>query len=138
MLPEDKLIARLMTVYGEPRTDDPDAFLAEYRKALAGYSAEVLAKAGDEIIKGAVYWPRPAEAIATARRVAAELERMRPKPVPKADPEGDATPADLEASRRRIRALLAETRAVLAMSEPPQRSPRILSPTSQRMTGDRE
>lgn len=67
----DRFIRRMMTVYGEPRTDDPAGFLMEYQKALGGYSDEILERAGDEVIRTiGPFWPKPAEAVKIARNVA--------------------------------------------------------------------
>lgn len=78
MTPVDKMIARFMAVYGEPRTTDPEMFLAEYRKALTPYSAEILEAATDRLILSSAFWPKPAEAIAEAQRVIALAPKSRP------------------------------------------------------------
>ena len=72
----DRFIRRMMTVYGEPRTDDPAGFLMEYQKALGGYSDHILERAGDEVIRTiGPFWPKPAEAVKIARNVADSVWR---------------------------------------------------------------
>lgn len=71
----DDIIARLMAMFGEPKTIDPDLFLAEYAKAIKGWDVDVMSKAADEAIKECVYWPKPAELIKRAERIAADMYR---------------------------------------------------------------
>jgi hypothetical protein len=73
----DNLLSRLMTVYGDPKTDDLEGFIREYRRALAGYSDKVLDKATDKIIDSSLFWPRPAEVKAIAYGVAASIAPAR-------------------------------------------------------------
>lgn len=69
----DNLLSRLMTVFGDPKTDDLEGFIREYRRTLAGYSDKVLEKATDKIIDTSLFWPRPAEVKAIAYAVAASM-----------------------------------------------------------------
>lgn len=73
MEPIDHLILRLDTIWGSPKTDNPDLFLAEYRRALKGYAAAVLQETGNRIIDTATFWPRPAELREIADAVAVAL-----------------------------------------------------------------
>jgi hypothetical protein len=61
MTPEHMATHRLMTIFGEPKTPDPALFLAEFVKAIKGYSPAVLDEAVNRIIKANVFWPKPAE-----------------------------------------------------------------------------
>lgn len=80
MKPEAMLIRRLVAVFGEPKTDDPELYLAEFERALTGWSAEILQLAGDKVINESVFWPKPAEVIGVARVVAGDLARKNSKP----------------------------------------------------------
>lgn len=72
----DRLISRLMTVYGEPKTDDPTGFLMEYQKALGGYPDEILDRTGDVVIRTiGPFWPKPAESVKIAAEIANEIWR---------------------------------------------------------------
>ena len=73
----EHLIGRLMAVFGEPRTDDPATFLAEYRRTLIFYDASVLEKTADRVIDDAQFWPRPSEVRKTAANIAAAISASR-------------------------------------------------------------
>lgn len=77
MTPQDKIVSRLTAVFGEPRSENPELFVEEFVKALEPYSAEVLERAGDEIIRSATFWPKPNEIRTLADRHAAAL--FKPK-----------------------------------------------------------
>jgi hypothetical protein len=73
MEPIDNFIARLGILFGEPKTENPKAFLNEYRAALDGYSERILILAGDRVRNTLRFWPRPAEIREIADAVAVEL-----------------------------------------------------------------
>jgi len=77
MKPEDQLIDRLLTVFGEPKVDNPDGYLAEFAKALRGYDAETLEAAGDAVIRKCKFWPRPAEVQEQCEIEGSRLLRLR-------------------------------------------------------------
>ena len=105
-------IARLMAVYGEPRTTNVDLFLAEYHRVLAGYDAAVLAKAvAAWIDSDTPYWPRPGELRTMASRVAVEIDRKR-RPAEQ-QPIVERPPMTPE-QRARHEALMAEVRTAMA------------------------
>lgn len=79
MSPQERLIARLMTVYGEPKTNDPGLYIEEFDKAVQGWSAEILDQAGDEVIRKCTFWPRPAEIIERCESIAAAREARKPR-----------------------------------------------------------
>jgi hypothetical protein len=74
----DNAIERFIAMFGEPRTPNPEKFIEEYQKALRGIDAEVLDKAVDRIMRTVTFWPKPAEVIQEAHRVAAEKYEHRP------------------------------------------------------------
>lgn len=80
MKPETALIRRLVAVFGEPKTDDPEVYLMEFERALSGWADEILQLAGDKVINESVFWPKPAEVLAAARGIAGDLARKRAKP----------------------------------------------------------
>ena len=79
MIDAEYAIRRMTAVFGDPKTDDPDVFLDEYRRALSGWDANVLDKATDRVIQASVFWPKPAEFLVHARAVAAETTRFKPR-----------------------------------------------------------
>lgn len=79
MIDAEYAIRRMTAVFGDPKTDDPDVFLDEYRRALSGWDANVLEKATDRVIQASVFWPKPAEFLVHARAVAAEAARFKPR-----------------------------------------------------------
>ena len=60
----DEIIGRFNAVFGEPKTTDPELFLAEFARCMDGYDPEALRKAADRVIASNVYWPKPAELLA--------------------------------------------------------------------------
>lgn len=59
------MLARLGVIYGPPQSVDPKAFLDEMENMLGKYSAEVLDKAADRVIRThrGRQWPTPSECI---------------------------------------------------------------------------
>lgn len=115
----ETLIERLTAVFGEPRTDAPEIFLAEYRRSLSGYAADVLEKAGDRVINDATYWPRPAEVRKAAGAVAEEIEAINraAQAVSRAEHQPFvSTPQDPDEKRRVQEAFVAYKRELAAES----------------------
>lgn len=74
MTPIQKTVARLLSVFGEPKTADPALYIEEFSKALKGTDPMVLEKAVDRWMKrDTPFWPRPGELLAEVERVAADL-----------------------------------------------------------------
>lgn len=110
------LLDRFLTLYGEPKTDNPALFVSEYRRALKGYDSAVLDRAGDIVVKAHRYptWPTLGEVIATANRVAEEIaierEREQPRPATNHDlPE--PSPEEKERADEITRRLMAVMRS---------------------------
>lgn len=162
MNPIDTAVARLIAVFGEPRTADPELYVAEFRKALKGLDPRVMELAVDQWMrKDTAFWPRPGELLAEAHIAAGKLFARKPAE----HQHIEERPQIDEAARARVAALVAKTIAELgdsghvtgeatpaqwdrghraAFQAMQERSPNVhlhtkgLSPISKRMTGDRE
>lgn len=80
------LVKRLAILFGEPKTEDPAAFLAEYANAFKGTKKDILDAAAEVIIKQRKYraWPTVAEcleAIDAAKRQVVTASGMRLEPI---------------------------------------------------------
>jgi hypothetical protein len=73
----DDVIARFIAVWGEPKTDHGDLFIAEYRRSLANTDGDVLEAAASAAIDGEDYWPRPAALRRHVSTAAARLQALR-------------------------------------------------------------
>lgn len=100
MSPIDRLMSRLHAVFGEPRTPDPDTFLHEFARAIGGWSDDVLAKAGDEIIRTCTFWPKPAEVNEAAQRIVSAT--YKPTPYPAGPELPPPTPEEAERARKLV------------------------------------
>lgn len=86
-------LRRMLTVFGEPKTDNVEAFLGEYERALGGYTEESLKRGADAIINGNTFkaWPTPGkcrEAIeANVPRAEPNYELSEPAPPPLSEEE---------------------------------------------------
>jgi hypothetical protein len=109
MTPQQRVMNRLVTVFGEPRTPDVQGFFEEFARALNGYSPEALEAACNRVIETCTYWPKPAEM----------LEHLRPK-VTYSHPtfRDPPTPAGYEPptpeAKARVRALVERLHEVIA------------------------
>lgn len=123
MSPQAKLIERLVTVFGMPERPDPDAFLNEFAKALKGWPEQVLEKAGDRIIRSSTFWPKPSEVALECERVIAWERKPEPN-LPLGDEPSQPTPE----AKQRVRAMVADLKAKIAMQSLPERDV-VLPPT---------
>lgn len=155
----DTAVARLLAVYGEPKTPDPELFVVEFRKALTGTDAFLLEKALDRWIRSDnAFWPRPGEVLAEVRKCAADAYQERRYHV-----ASDRPPPTPEAAAR-VRALVQDAMQTIAGADIKRDHPEIdwlrskcdgfeqmqrespnsfhrlagLTPISKRMSGDRE
>ena len=64
------LLTKFVTIYGEPKTDDPKAFFAEYAAALKDFNAQTLKLAATNIARLRMIssWPTIAECLDACRR----------------------------------------------------------------------
>ena len=108
-----KTIQRLLTMFGEPKTDSPEMYLEEFAKAISGFPDSVLDKACDMAIQECTFFPRPAEIIQRAYRVnqytlsnvgGSTPDHFVPDPVIEKD----------EASKERVREMMAVFRQTVA------------------------
>lgn len=103
-------IARLSAVFGEPRTENPELFVAEFSRAIARTDSQLLDRAIDDVIANCTFWPKPAEVLAMVAKEAAAREaaekRMAYTPAP------DLPPPSPE-SAARVRALVEQAKASL-------------------------
>lgn len=160
----NRVLTRLSAIFGMPKTDDPDVFFDEFRKAIVGYDAEVLEKAVDRWMrKDTAYWPRPGQLLAEARIVAADLHRFSGPRKAAEHASYDDKPQISEEQRQRVAAMMDKFRADMAarvsveenkqrpdleagqkpafeamQDSSPNKHLHGLSPTSKRMTGERD
>lgn len=137
--PEETLIDRFLTVFGEPKVDAPEAYVAEFAKALRGWEAHVLDRAGDEVIRTCKFWPRPAEVIDIARGISAEIAAGKRRSA-KSLAEADRPPPSQEQADRAA-ALVAGLKQSMAAEALPRRDRPIdwtkaQRPGFERMQGD--
>ncbi len=78
MTPQTSTVAKLLAVFGEPRTDNPKLYISEFTKAIACYPAEILELACNDVIRTCTFFPRPAEIVQRAE----EAMALRKKPGP--------------------------------------------------------
>lgn len=64
------LLKKLITLYGEPKTDDPLDFLAEYADALRGFDDATMKAAANKIAKSRMVssWPTIGECIEACKQ----------------------------------------------------------------------
>jgi len=132
---QELILARFLTLYGEPKTDNIEAFFDEYERALRGIAKDVLSLGADRVIRAQEFrsWPTPGECVKAchveAERMAIERERFAPKNLEAAD---RSWPAPSEDSKRRVRELVEAAKRGITIEAPP----RELSEQSKRMTGE--
>lgn len=73
------LVKRLLVLFGEPKTDDPEAFIAEYRNAVQDVDPNVLKLAGDLIVRERKYrsWPTVADMLDVVDRAALKVKSAK-------------------------------------------------------------
>jgi hypothetical protein len=73
------MIARFMTLYGEPKTDDLNSFMAEYDTAMSGMSPDVLKAATDMLVRRTMWrtWPTVGSCVATCTEAANRINPLR-------------------------------------------------------------
>lgn len=134
---QDLVLARFLTLYGEPKTDNLESFIGEYERALAGMSKEVLKGAADRVIRAQEFrsWPTPGECVkachAEAERIATQNSRFSPANIEREDAKWPAPTAEQKA---RVQALVDDLKRGITVSGPV--SGGSLTEQSKRMTGE--
>lgn len=100
----EKVISRLSTVFGEPKTENPEDYIDEFLRAMAGYDAQVLMDACDEVIRTATFFPRPGELLAIVSRKLAARAAREPRPYQREDEFEFVGPEDERYARALTRA----------------------------------
>jgi len=100
MTPEQKLVHTLLVMYGEPNTPDPKLYIDTFTKAIGGFAAADLERAGENVIRKSTFWPKPAEIVVAANRIIA----LRAPPPHALAPSDDKEPltAEQKANLRRL------------------------------------
>lgn len=72
----DVVVRRFVTVFGEPKTDNSSAMVAEYERALHGNSPEVLNRAVDRLLRKTKFrvWPTIGECMDAVQAAATEAK----------------------------------------------------------------
>lgn len=117
------MLRRFTVLYGEPKTPNREAYIAEYVAALKGYSEAALTEAATAVIQARTIpvWPSVGECVKAARAAADSIESRKPRRRDDADVYVPL-PAD---ERARVSAKLAPMIAKLrgmsgaGMPEPP-------------------
>ena len=74
------LVKRLMVIYGEPDSINPDAYLAEIESLTSKFGNDVLKEAADDVISTHRFktWPTPAQCIQACHLVAERQAASKP------------------------------------------------------------
>lgn len=70
-----EMLARLVLLYGAPKTDDQRAFMAEYRMALCGFADQALRKGFNDLLSNRVHrtWPTVGDCVHACRAAGEKL-----------------------------------------------------------------
>lgn len=134
---QDLMFTRFLTLYGEPKTDNLEAFFEEYERVLKGTAKDILQLAADRVIKEQQFrsWPTPGECVkavnAEAERKAIERERFSPKQL---DEQERHWPKPTAESKARVRAILEEFKRGAVVTGPAPGG--TLTEKSKRMSGE--
>jgi hypothetical protein len=78
----------LLAVFGQPSSDDPERFLAEYSRHLKGYASAELQAAADHLMrshKGPARWPKLAECVDACNDARERQQHTKTARSPQAD-----------------------------------------------------
>lgn len=119
----DHVIKRFWTLYGEPKTQDPDGFLAEYETALRGFTEPILRQAVDRVVKANEYrsWPMPGEVCKACADIGVEVGAKAKREY--REPQIPMPPAPSPEAVARVKALAAEFARKHRMNELSDRKP---------------
>lgn len=118
-LVSDVVLKRFTVLYGEPKTSDFEAFIAEYETALKGYHEPILRQAVDRVVQANEYrsWPMPGEICKACHDIG--LGRLKAERRTVRAPEPDY-PAPSPDSAARVRALAQKFAAEHSLAEASQ------------------
>lgn len=116
------VVARFVTIFGEPKSDNPEALYSEYVRALKGFSVGVLEPAVDEVIKHHTFptWPTPGEVYkAASSEGTRQASRFRAADLnePCSEPPADWSPPS-EEDRQRNRKAIESMRRMYGTHDP--------------------
>lgn len=142
------LLSRFLTLYGEPKTDNVEAFFGEYEKALSGTAPDVLQGAADLVIREQEFrsWPTPGECVKACNKIAFKLDEERRHRRPSQadlDRQAEVWPQPSEESKQRVKDLVADVKRSLSGNDQVSRSMPVfrrdgLTETSKRIMGEGE
>ena len=94
------IIDRFLTLYGEPNTDDLEAFFAEYRKALGGVRRDILARLSDRVVWNHKFptWPTVGNCLTILEKL--RISEMAPPAFPEIGAPAGWQPPTPEAKAR--------------------------------------
>ena len=93
---KEELLDKFVTMFGLPKTDNVEAYLAEYQDALVMYSADTLADAAKIIIRSQEHktWPTVGVCVKACRKALDDCRRTTPRPAPAPDNDDYQAPSD--------------------------------------------
>ena len=137
-LVQDLVLARFLTLYGEPKTDCLEAFIGEYESALTGYAPDVLRGAADRVIRDQEFrsWPTPGECVKACESAAFALEDARRRQETPAALDRTPWPEPTAEQKAAVRAMAEDAKRAILSNDKPEPPRRSLSDISKRMTGE--
>jgi len=135
MQPTDKLMSRLVALFGEPKTEDVETMCEEFREAMGRYNADVLKEVGDRCRDRFKWWPRIAELITLANDAKWDLEAPAREAARAKAALDDAAEYERDMARRVSKAsvdeIMVEFRAKMAALSLAEaiRKPKLTAPT---------
>lgn len=106
----DRLIERLLNIFGPPNCDNPADYIDELRGALKGYDWQTCMQMGDAARDRCKFFPRPAELREFADEIVRENAWKNRKPY---EPEPEIPPPSPEQAAR-VKALVDEAKQAIA------------------------
>jgi hypothetical protein len=133
----DFMIRRFIAIWGNPKVEEPNLFIAEYRRCLDGFSDAALERATDRAIDTSKFWPRPAEVRELAVAASAFLAGLHKssRHPDEHNPIEPPQPLSEEAKQRAMAMVetLRRTAAALDLKEVIERRPPMDRPTFEQM-----
>ena len=103
MSPADKLVQRLINLFGAPECADPAGYIEEIRASMKGYADDVLTEAGNRIRDTSHYFPRPVVIREHIAQIIADRNVGKPKNLLAQEPElPPPSPEEVERARQLV------------------------------------